>query len=164
MNIEYNWDREDLKKELYKKRKVFNIVCFIVVLLCYLLYISQSIKMEVFDNKWILVVGLLFLAGLIAVLHYSTKLYVYLNLKKNDKKTNNAYGKYIVSADDKSISVTINNQVIKYEFSEIDKFKCKKNMFFINSKNDKLGLTFKKSKLGDNYNLLLDMVKKNINK
>ena len=69
MNKEYNWGREDLKKELFKKRKKFNIICFIIIVLIYLLYISQAITMKAFDNKWLLVFALIFLTVVIAILH-----------------------------------------------------------------------------------------------
>ena len=165
MNKEYNWGREDLKKELFKKRKKFNIICFIIIVLIYLLYISQAITMKAFDNKWLLVFGLIFLTVVIAILHYSAKLYVFINLRRNDKKTNKAYGTYKIDANNECISVTINNQNITYKYSDINKFKKKKDLFFINTSNDKIGLTFKKYMLGENdYNELLQLVSKNINK
>lgn len=165
MNKEYNWGREDLKKELYKKRKKFNIICFIIVVICYLLYISQAIKMKAFDNKWLLVLGLIFITIVLIVLRLSTKLYVFISLKRNDKRTNKAYGKYIISTNEDSISVSINNQNITYKYSDIYKFKKKKDMFFINTSNDKIGLTFKKDMLGsEDYNKLLVLISKKTNK
>ena len=165
MNKEYNWGREDLKKELYNKRKRFNIICFIVIMVIYILYIWQAIKMNTFDNKWLLVLGLLFISLVLAILHYSAKLYVFINLRRNDKKTKKAYGKYIVNATEDTISVSVNDQNITYKYSDINKFRMKKDMFFISTSSDKLGLTFKKSMLGEeDYNQLLNIVKKNINK
>ena len=123
MNKEYTLGREDLKKELDKKRKIFNIICFIVIVVIYLLYISQAIQMKVFDNKWLLVIGLIFLTVVITILHYSTKLYVFINLRRNDKKTNKAYGTYKIDANCEYISVSINDQKITYKYSDICKFK-----------------------------------------
>ena len=165
MNKEYNWEREDLKKELLKKRKKFNIICFIIIVGIYLLYISQAIQMKAFDNKWLLVIGLIFLTVVITILHYSTKLYVFINLRRNDKKTNKAYGIYKIDANNEYISVSINEQNITYKYSDINKFKKKKDMFFINTNNDKIGLIFKKDMLGsEDYKKLLELVSSNINK
>lgn len=161
MKLEYNWTREDLKKELISKRYLFNVIFFILSIICYILLMFTGLKSDLFDNK-IIFIGILIFAFAVALfLFLITKIYVYWSLRKNDKNTSNAYGTYYVEVTDKDIKVTINETKILYKWSDINKFKIKKNAFFINTKEDKLGLLFKKKILGEEkYNQLLTMVKK----
>ena len=163
MNIEYNWGREDLKKELISRRKVFNVITFIIFLSLYLFCISGALFSKLFDNKWLLICSLVYIVILFLLLFLTTKIYVFINLKRNDKKTDNAYGKYKIIVSDEDIKVNINNQEIIYKYCDINKLKIYKNKFIIKSKNDKIGLTFKKALLNNDYNKLLDKIKSKIN-
>jgi hypothetical protein len=92
------------------------------------------------------------------VIFVSSKIYVASALKKNDKNTGKAYGTYHVELTDETISVTINDQVISYKYKDIYKKKKNKNSFFINTKEDKIGLLFTKDLLDDNFDKLVNYV------
>lgn len=163
MSFEYNWDKEDLKKELIRKRFLSNIILFIVGILLYIYFVSEGLKLEYFDNKVIYIYGIIFVVFLIIFLFLSTKLYVFLSLRKNDKDTNCAYGTYKVRADNSKIIVKINNQSIEYNYGNITMFKKRKKYFFLKTKEDKIGLIFKRNVIGsDNYYKLLELLNKNI--
>ena len=94
------------------------------------------------------------------ILFITTKLYVLYSIKKNDKKTNKAYGKYKIVLDKNSITVSINNDKISYKYKDIYKFKQKKHSFFIRTKEDKIGLRFNDKLLNkEDYDKLLDYIK-----
>lgn len=151
MEIEYNWGKKDLKKQLIESRNKTNLKFLIFGMLAFLYFTYYAIKLDEFDNKIILLYGVIYVFILCLVLFASSKIYVLVSLKKNDKRTNKAYGTYKVKLDDEFITVSINDQVIKYNYSEVYKFKIKKNYFFINTKEDKIGLTFKKDVIGKEY-------------
>lgn len=165
MEFEYNWNKDDLKKQLQDSRNKTNIKFLIFGILAFLYFTYYAIKLEGFDNKVILKYGVIYLFVLCLILYLSAKLYVFLSLRKNDKKTNKAYGTYKVKIDDNNIIIRINEQEIKYNYNEINKFKVKKKYFFINTKIDKIGLTFKKDVIGEvNYKEALEYIRSRINK
>lgn len=159
MNLEYKWTKEDLKKELLNKRYKTNIIFLIMGILLYIWLMYDGIKSELFDNIIIFIGGVIFTFILALVLFITTKVYVSLSIKKNDRNTNKAYGLYKLVLDDKKIMVTINNEVIKYEYKDIIKVKKRKHSFFIRTKDDKIGLLFKENMLGkENYNKVLSYI------
>ena len=163
MNFEYNWEKDDLKKELISKRKKTNVIFLIIGILMYLYFTYYAIISAQFDNKYILAFGIGYVAILGGILLITTKIYVKTSLKKNDKNTSNAYGLYKVKVDDNFIRVSINDTDIEYKYKDIIKFKKKKNYFFICTANDKIGLLFKKKVIGEeNYNKTLEYIEKNI--
>lgn len=160
MNIEYNWGKEDLKKELKDSRNKANFKFLIFGILAFLYFTYYAIKSDACDNKVILMYAVIYLFILCLILVVTTKIYVLFSLRKNDKKTNKAYGTYKIKLDEKFITVSINNQVIKYNYSDIYKFKIRKRYFFINTKEDKIGLTFKKNVIGkEEYDKMLEYIK-----
>ena len=163
MSFEYEWNKEDLKKELINKRKRANVIFFILGILMYIYFTYYAIISKMFDNKYIFAFGLGYVSILGAVLLISTKLYISYSLKKNDKKTSNAYGIYKVVLNDDSINVSVNDININYKYSDISKFKKNKKQFFICTKDDKIGLLFKKKVIGaEKYKELLEYIEKNI--
>lgn len=159
MNLEYKWTKEDLKKELLNKRYKTNIIFFIMGILLYIWLMYDGIKSELFDNIIIFIGGVIFTFILALVLFITTKVYVSLSIKKNDRNTNKAYGLYKLNLDDKKIMVTINNEVIEYEYKDIIKVKKRRHSFFIRTKDDKIGLLFKENMLGkENYNKVLSYI------
>lgn len=165
MKIEYNWTKEDLKNELKDKRFKANIKFLIFGILAYLYVTYYPIVLKEFDTKVIVKYGFIYLFVLCLMLWISAKIYVFFSLKKNDKKTNKAYGTYKINLDDNSIKVSINNQVIEYKYNEIKKIKKKKNYLYINTTNDKIGLIFKKKVIGEEkYLKLVEYIESRINK
>ena len=163
MSIEYEWNKEDLKKELIKSRKKTNIIFFIIGILMFIYFTYYALISKAYDNKYIIGYGIGYIALLLAILLISTKIYVASRLRKNSKDTSDAYGLYKLIVDDKCVSVSINDLKIKYDYKDIVKIKKKKDKFQIFTKEDKIGLTFKKSVLGEeNYNKLLECIQKNI--
>ena len=160
MKFEYNWTKEDLKKELLERRKITNIIFLIIGILLYIYVMYTGIASNIFDNKIILLYGLIYTLILCVILFITTKLYIYLNIKRNSKKTDNAYGKYIVKLDKNSIEVSINNKKIKYKYKDITKFKQRNHSFFIRTEDDKIGLRFNDKLLNkEDYDKLLDYIK-----
>lgn len=158
MKLEYNWSREDLKHELKDKRYKTNVTLFIVSIILYIWFMYTGIKSNTFDNLVILIGGLVYLFIVGLLLFIFTKIYVALNLKRNDKNTNCAYGKYIVNVNDKKIEVLINKDKYEYNLKDITKIKKSKNSFFIKTNDDKIGLTFKKKLLKDDYEKLYEYI------
>ena len=162
MNFEYEWTREDLKKDLTNRRYRSNIIYLIIAIVLYIYFMWNGITSDVFDTKKILIYGLIYIAVVMAFLFIITKIYVAYSLKKNDKKTNKAYGTYHISLDDDSVSVKINKEVISYKYKDIDKKIKKKNSYFINTKADRIGLLFKRELLKDNYDELVKTIESRI--
>lgn len=157
MNIEFEWKKEDLKKELYNKRKKFNIVFLIVGILLYLYFIYYPLTSSMFDKKYLLAYGLAYLASLLLLIYVFTKIYVFISLRKNDKNTNKAYGLYRINIDNNSINVSINDLNYNYNLKDVI-LRKKNNYFVIYTKEDKIGLTFKKSILKEKYNEVLNII------
>ncbi len=161
MILEYEWNEKDLKKELNKKRLIPNIMFLIIGIILYVYVMFFGIKSELFDNKVILIYGIIYTVILGLALFISTKLYVLISLKKNKK--NNSYGLYKVNIDDSHIIVEINDNKIEYKYKDIIKYKKKKNYIYIRTIEDKIGLVFKKNVLGnDAYERLNKYLEKNI--
>ncbi len=165
MIFEYTWQRKELKKELIKRRYNTNIIFLILGIVLYVLFTLEAIKSNLFDKLVLLIGGVIFTLILALVLFITTKIYVFLSLKKNDKDTHNAYGKYKIELTASKMIVSLNdNQIIEYDYKDIVKVKRKKDSLFIATKQDKLGLIFKKHILGSqNYNQLLTFIDDKIN-
>ena len=160
MKFEYNWTKDDLKKELLERRKITNIIFLIIGILLYIYVMYTGIVSNIFDNKIILLYGLIYTLILSIILFITTKLYVLYSIKKNDRNTNKAYGVYKVVLDENSITVSINNDKISYKYKDITKFKQRKNSFFIRTKEDKIGLRFNDKVLNkEDYDKLLEYMK-----
>ncbi len=162
MKIEYNWSRADLKKELLSKRFKTNIIFFILSIVLYIWFMYAGIVSDAFDNLVIFIGGVVYLFVVSLLLFIFTKIYVTLNLKRNDKNTNKAYGKYIIKTDDNKIEVLINKDKYEYNFSDITQIKSRRNSFFIKTKEDKIGLTFKRKLLNEDYDNLYNHIKSHI--
>ncbi len=164
MKLEYVWTRDDLKKELISKRYNTNLIFLIIGIIAYILFMYNAIVSELFDRLVILIGGLVFACFLMIVLYFTTKIYVMISLRKNDKDTNKAYGTYKVQLSDKSLKVTINDNQIEYNYQDIIKLKRKRHEFFICTQKDKLGLIFKEKVMGkDNYQQVFDIVSSKVN-
>jgi len=163
MKLEYEWSREDLKKKLKKKRKTPNIVLLIFGVALYFYITYYGIIWPEFDT-WILLLGfLIYLTVLLIIIRLSTILYVFSRLRRNDRKTDKAYGTYYIELDDETITSKINDFSITYKWKDISTFKNKKKYFFIATKEDKLGLLFTKEVIEEEkYNKLLEFVEKRI--
>lgn len=164
MTINIEWTRDDLKKLLYKKRKKTNIIIFIISFLIYLYIMYSGLKYEEFDKFVILLSFVIYLFVIYVFLWVTTLLYVKTRLKRNDKRTNMAYGKYVIKLDDEKILSSFNKNTISYKWKDITKFKNKKDYFFLRTKNDFIGLTFRRSELKDDYDKMLEYVSKRIPK
>ena len=159
MSLEYKWTKDDLKKELLTKRYKTNTIFLVMGILLYIWLMYEGIKSELFDNLIIFIGGVIFTFSLTLVLFITTRIYVNLSIKKNDHNTNKAYGLYKLIIDDEKIMVTINDEVIEYQYKDIVKLKKRRHSFFIRTEDDKIGLLFKESTLGkDNYNKALSYV------
>ena len=145
VNLEYTWTRDDLKNKLYKKRTVPNVIFLGLGILFYLYVTWYAFMDKACDIKILLLGFLIYFACLMAMLLLSTKMYVFLNLRRNDKKTAKAYGTYFIKVDDNGISSKINEEQISYMWKDISKFKKNKNSFFLATNKDHLGLYFDKS-------------------
>ncbi len=159
MSFEYEWTRKDLKKELISKRYNTNIFFLILGILLYVWYLYDGIKSEAFDNFVILIGGVIYTAVLMLILFLLTRLYVYISLRKNDKRTSKAYGTYHVNLTDEDITVTINDEKVSYKYKDIIKLKKRKHYFFIRTNEDKIGLTFKEKVMGkENYAKIINFI------
>lgn len=165
MKLEYEWTRENLKDKLRNKRKIPNIIFLILGILFFLYVTYYGFVLDEFDSKYLLLGFVLYTSILIILLCIITRLYIFLKLRRNDKKTHKAYGTYYIEVNDDFITSTINDEIISYDWKDITKFKKKKNSFFIATKKDKLGLLFCKSVFEEkDYNKLLEFVNNKLQK
>lgn len=165
MEFSYEWQREDLKKKLTKKRMKTNIIFFILGILLFFYITYSGFVYKEFDNWVIMLWFIIYFFLLLLTLFLSTKWYVRSKLKHNDKKTKNAYGKYIITVDDNKIESKWNKDKISYNWKDINKFKFTKKYFWIKTAQDKIGLVFDRNILNeDDYNKLSNYVKEHIQK
>lgn len=163
MNLEYTWTRDDLKEKLHKMRRVPNTIFLLLGVAFYLYFTWYGLIEEAFDAKIILLGFIIYFLGILFLLLLSTKIFVFINLKRNDKKTANAYGTYYVNVDESGIESEINNEKISYKWRDVSKFKKSRNSFFIATKKDRLGLVFDKNCIDEeNYKKLLKYVEKKL--
>lgn len=159
MNLEYTWTRDDLKEKLHKMRRVPNTIFLLLGVFFYVYVTWYGFMEEAFDAKVILLGFVVYFMGILLLLLLSTKIYVFLNLRRNDKKTANAYGTYYVNVDENGIESKINDEKISYKWKDVSKFKKGRNSFFIATKKDQLGLLFDKNCIDEeSYNKLLKFV------
>ena len=159
MNLEYTWTRDDLKEKLHKMRRVPNTIFLLLGVFFYVYVTWYGFMEEAFDAKVILLGFVVYFMGILLLLLLSTKIYVFLNLRRNDKKTANAYGTYYGKVDEKGIESEINDEKISYKWKDVSKFKKSRNSFFIATKKDQLGLLFDKNCIDEeSYNKLLKFV------
>ena len=164
MTFEYEWTRDDLRKVLIKKRIPFTVIVLIISMAFYYYLIRFVLKNEFFDNTKLIVGFIIYFILVWIILYLLNIFYIYRNLKRNDKRTNKAYGKYLIRMNDKQIESDFNNQKIVYKWIDISKVKIRKKYFFIRTKNDFIGLTFRKDMLKDDYQKILDYVKEKTTK
>ena len=164
MTFEYEWTRDDLRKVLIKKRIPFTVIVLIISMAFYYYLIRFGLKNEFFDNTKLIVGFIIYFILVWIILYLLNIFYIYRNLKRNDKRTNKAYGKYLIRMNDKQIESVFNNQKIVYKWIDISKVKIRKKYFFIRTKNDFIGLTFRKDMLKDDYQKILDYVKEKTSK
>ena len=162
MSLEYEWTRDDLKQVLVNKRKKSTIIILVIGILFYFYLTMFGFMNEYFDSIMLLLGFFIYFAVLYLVLKLINLFYIKLNLKRNDKRTNKAYGKYIIRMNDKQIESDFNDQKIVYKWEDISKLKVRKNYFFIRTKNDFIGLTFRKNMLKEDYDKVLEYVKKKV--
>lgn len=158
MSFEYEWTRDDLKKVLVKKRTVSTIIILGLATILYFYLTMFGILNENFDTLKLILGFLVYFLVLFFILYFANIWYINLKLKKNDKRTNKAYGKYLIKLDDDKIESIFNKQKISYKWKDISKLKIKKNNFFLRTKNDFIGLTFRKNMLKDDYDKILNYV------
>lgn len=159
MTFEYDWNRNDLKKVIKKKRKISTIIFLSLGTILYFYLTYFGFLSNYFDNIKLILGFFIYLAVIYLIIFLANMIYTNIQLKRNDKRTNNAYGKYIIKVDDEKILSIFNDQKISYKWQDISKLKIRKNYFFIRTKNDYIGLTFRKSTLTDNYDKLLNFIK-----
>ena len=162
MNLEYEWTRDDLKNVLVKKRRITTIIILIIGVAFYFYLTMFGFLNEFFDSFKLFLGFLAYFAILYLILYLINIFYINLNLKRNDKRTNKAYGKYIIKMNDRQIESDFNDQKISYKWEDISKLKIRKNYFFIRTKNDFIGLTFRKNMLKDDYDKVLKYVKEKV--
>lgn len=163
MKFEYEWTKDDLRKELINKRFKTNVIFFIMGLLLYIWFMSEGLKSEYFDNTIIVIGGIIFMAFITFILFVTSRIYVEFSIKKNDKNTNEAYGIYKVNLSEKNVQVLINKDKFVYNYKDITKLKKRNNYFHIRTKDDKIGLLFKKKVLGkDIYTKVLAFIEDKI--
>lgn len=163
MSLEYTWTRDDLKDKLHKMRRVPNAIFLVLGIAFYLFVTWYGFMDEAFDAKIILLGFIIYFMGLLLLLLLATKIYVFLNLRRNDKQTDNAYGTYYVKADEVGINSEINDEKISYKWKDISEFKKSKDSFFIATKKDRLGLLFDKKYIKeDKYDRLLNFVEEQL--
>ena len=159
MNLEYTWTRDDLKEKLHKMRRVPNTIFLLLGVFFYVYVTWYGFMEEAFDAKVILLGFVVYFMGILLLLLLSTKIDVFFNLRRNDKKTANAYGTYYVNVDENGIEAEINDEKISYKWKDVSKFKKSRNSFFIATKKDQLGLLFDKNCIDEeSYNKLLKFV------
>lgn len=158
MSFEYEWTRDDLKKVLVKKRTISTILILILGTVLYLYLTMYGVLNEYFDTFKLVLGFLLYIIILYMIIYFINIWYINLKLKGNDKRTNKAYGKYLIKLDDDKIESIFNKQKISYKWKDISKLKIKKNNFFLRTKNDFIGLTFRKNMLKDDYDKILNYV------
>lgn len=162
MKLDCSWTRDDLKLYLKKKRKIPNIIFLILGTYFFFSWTKYGFS-DVNTDKKILWLGFgIFFIFMIFLLWAVTKLYIYLKLKRNDKKTSNAYGIYHIEANKKKISSSIGNEKFSYPWEEITSCKVRKNYFLLRTKNDKIGLCFRREVLKEDYDKLLSYVKEQL--
>ena len=163
MNLEYTWTRDNLKEKLHKKRRIPNAIFLLLGIAFYLYFTWYGYMDDAFDAKIILLGFVIYFMVLLLFLLLSTKIYVFLNLRRNDRKTAKAYGTYYVKADDNGINSEINDETISYKWKDVSKFKKNRNSFFIATKKDELGLLFDKQCITDEkYDKLLKFVEERL--
>lgn len=162
MKLDCNWTRDDLKKNLQKKRKVANIIFLLLGIFFYFYWVKYAF-LDINTDKTILWLGfVIYFLFTIFLLWLVTKVYVFFKLRRNDKKTSCAYGVYHIVANKKSISSSLGDEKFSYEWKDISTCKVRRNYFFLTTKKDKIGLYFRREILKENYDELLSYVKKQL--
>ena len=140
MKINFEYTKEQYKKDLLKGRIINNIILFIIGLAIYLYF---SI------NKISLVFLPLFIIGLIVVIILLNLLYVFAQIKVNEMLNYNIYGKYIIELTPNKFSVTINKIKTDYKYNKVKKIIEGKRNFKVKFKNTREYLTFDKNLIGE---------------
>ena len=130
MEIECNWTRNDVRKYLVKKRRLPNIILFILGILFFLYVTFYGFLENAFDNKVLVICFFVYILVLAIFLFLITELYVAMKLRRNDKKTNKAYGTYQIKVDEKGITSQVNDNKVHYLWSDISRYRFSKNIFF----------------------------------
>lgn len=159
MKLDCSWTRDDLKKYLKKKRRIPNVVFLILGTYFFFSWTKYGF-LDINTDKRILWLGfVIFFFFMIFLLWFVTKLYIFFKLRRNDRKTSKAYGTYHIEADKKKISSKLGEEIFSYQWKEITSCKIRKNYFFLKTKNDKIGLCFRREILKEDYDKLLSYVK-----
>ncbi len=162
MKLDCSWTREDLKEHLKKKRRIPNII-FILLGAYFFLTWTQYAFTDVNTDKTTLWIGFaIYILFIVFLLWLITKIYVFFKLRRNDKKTKKAYGTYHIEVDKKRISSSFGKEKITYEWKDITSHKIRKKYFFLKTKEDKIGLCFRREVLKEDYDKLLAYVKEQL--
>lgn len=162
MKIDCTWTRDDLKSYLKKKRVIPNII-FLALGTYFFFSWTKYGFLDVNTDKKILWLGFaIYFLFIIFLLWAITKLYIFLKLRRNDKKTGKAYGVYHIEVDKQKISSTLGEDEFCYYWKDVTFFRVRRNYFFLKTKKDKIGLCFRKEILKDNYEKLLSYVKQQL--
>ncbi len=163
MKLECTWSRDDLKSYLRKKRRFANAIFLILGVYFFFSFMKYAFQ-DINTDKGILWLGFaIYFVLLIVLLVIFTNIYVFLKVRRNDKNTKNAYGKYFIEANDKEITSKVENEKIVYHWEDVTTFKVRRNYFLLKTKKDKIGLCFRRETLKDDYDKLLVYVKKKMN-
>lgn len=162
MKLDCSWTRDDLKTYLKKKRRITNIIFLLFGIYFYFSWTKYGF-LDVNTDKKILWLGfVIYFLAIIFLLWAITKLYVFLKLRRNDKKTSNAYGTYHIEANKKKISSSIGEEKFSYEWKDITTFRIRRKYFFLKTREDKIGLYFRREILKGDYDKLLSYVKEQL--
>ncbi len=162
MKIECSWTRKDLKKYLYQKRKVPNLIFLGLGIFTYFFATYYAFQDRLCDNKVLILGFFICLLILLILLWGVTHLYVFCKLRRNDKKTHKAYGTYQIEVDKEKITSTFAEEKISYLWKDVTTAKFHKNSFYLRTKEDKLGLVFHREILKEDYDALQKYVKKHL--
>lgn len=162
MKIECTWTRKDLQKYLEKKRRKTNLI-FLILGICFFFYVTYYPFQDGDTDKRILWLGFaLYLLVLLLFLFFVTKIFVFMKLRRNDKKTSKAYGTYHIYLDEEKIESSVDKEKISYRWKDITTHKFKKHAFFLATKKDHIGLWFREEVLKDDYDKLVQYVKERL--
>ena len=150
--IEYEFTKNDFKKYLKHKRFITNLIFLIFGSLLYFYYIFYIILTNPFES---FIYYFLYLFIMLVLIILFNEIYCIINIRKN-----NIFGKYKVDIKKDKIIVNIDNNTHEYLKKDIKKIIIK-NKYIQIKYNNHLSLLFIKEIINNNdYNKILDSVKK----
>ena len=150
MKVNYEYNKENLRRFILESRRINNLILLIVGTLIYLWITYKNVELIYLP---------LFIIAYIIVLFLLNRLYVFAYFKMNEMLNYDICGKYILELTPNKFSLTINNKKTDYKYKDIKKIKEKKK-YFIVLLGKREALTFEKYIFKDDeYNKILDYFK-----